>query len=138
MNPIVASAAFGFLKGLWAGRRLHTLEPVAHVMGPLREELLYRALPFAALGAALPRGATALPFAFDHVLGEAGRHGYTGRQVAARFADTLLGGLLYEAAFRQWGLLGAVAAHASHNIMCSYGQRAGRVHRGSALRRRLP
>lgn len=128
MNPIVASAMFGLMKGIGAAR--HSAQPSApssmlHFIGPLWEEVVYRAVPLGLGGSRLPRGITALPFAVDHIIGES-KLGLSGAAAAARFADVFLGGLLYEGAYRRYGLLGSTLAHCLHNIGCSVGRYAAK------------
>jgi len=129
MNPIVLAAFHGLAAGLLAGpetdskgRRLkrRPKRAYANFGAPVVEETIYRALPMAALGAGLPFGATAAWFAADHVVAERAEH--TAGSAAIRFGDVLLGGLLYESAFRRFGFLGAVGAHALHNIMAGVGR----------------
>lgn len=135
MREILAAAAFGFAKGLFAGRanpdaQLGGPHWTAHsLMGPLYEETLYRALPLYLGGAyaKLPVGWTAVPFALEHVVQENNRGLHqTTASAFARFTDVFLGGLLYEKAFRRWGILGAFAAHAAHNAMTTAGLHASR------------
>ncbi len=122
MNPILISALFGFFKGLAhpgasrPGRHwLHT-----GVLAPVVEETLFRA-PLGALPGA-PYGLTAVPFALEHLRQEK----LQGTHALKRFADVTVGGLLYEHAFRKWGLLGAIAAHAVHNLAIDLGAKAKR------------
>ena len=126
MNPVLLSAAFGLLKG--ATMATHSRSPnfTMDVAGPLFEEAIYRGLPLYTFGNRVPRGLTALHFAADHVFSEHRLFGLDGAQAAARFADVFAGGLLYEMAFRRWGLLGAFAAHAAHNFMCGVGAKVRR------------
>jgi len=126
VNPILLSAAFGLLKG--ATIAAHEREPslVLDVAGPLYEEAIYRAVPLYTFGNRVPRGFTALHFAVDHVFSEHQRLGLNGPAAALRFADVFAGGLLYEMAFRRWGLFGAFAAHAAHNFMCGFGSKVRR------------
>lgn len=127
MNPILFSAAFGFLKGMVAQHdpRAEHSQLAANFAGPLFEEVFYRAIPLYTVGNRFPRGLTALHFATDHIVSES-RRGLHGPMMAARFADVFLGGLLYERAFREWGILGSFAAHALHNVMCGVGYRVRR------------
>lgn len=115
MKPILLSALSGFLKGIvfdapedYRPRGLGDVLEAA-----TKEELVYRgALGF--LGARLPAGTSAVIFAADHVLNNGENHSFGSGVV--RFADVFLGGLLYERAFAEYGLLGAVAGHALHNL----------------------
>lgn len=133
MNPIVLAAAFGFLKGYFVARRSPEQPAdgsrwLTHVvMGPLWEEAVYRAIPLYTTGTMLPRGWTAVPFALEHVLqeSEVGMHQTTGSTLT-RFADTFFGGVLYELAFRRFGLLGAVVAHSLHNVSTFAGAKTAR------------
>lgn len=126
MNPILLSAAFGLFKGATMAK--HEREPsfVLDMAGPFFEETIYRGLPLYTFGDRVPRGLTALHFAADHVLVEHQRFGLNGAAAAARFADVFAGGLLYEMAFRRWGIFGAFVAHAAHNFMCGFGAKVRR------------
>jgi hypothetical protein len=121
---VLASAAYGFLKGLTqVGReRFHAEQDL---FGPAKEEFLYRGVPLWA-APNLPYGSTAVTFAADHVMGELKRGSLQPNAAAARFGDVLLGGALYETAFRQFGLLGAIGAHVAHNLAIGWGTRARR------------
>jgi membrane protease YdiL (CAAX protease family) len=116
MNPIAVSLAFGLCKGLvlaryhGRGRRFEAM-----VAGPLLEEATYRG-PLALMPGRFPPGMSALSFALAHVEANA-PIGFS----AWRLAETFLGGLLYESALRRFGFLGAVIAHAAHNIGCDVG-----------------
>lgn len=131
LSPIAISAAFGFLKGLFAKSdpRVGVSSMHANIAGPLYEEVFYRAVPLYVGGDRIPRGFTALHFATDHVVSE-GRHGLHGPMLAARFADVFAGGLLYEKSFRAYGLLGSFVAHAAHNISVGLGYQAAQRARG--------
>lgn len=107
MNPILASALFGLTKGMLREGPPSLPFGKVVVTGPVMEEVLYRAVPKLA---GVPSTVSALGFAVDHVKSE-GRS-----NDLARFADVFAGGLLYESAYKQFGLLGAIAAHASHNL----------------------
>mgnify|MGYP001584275833 CR=1 FL=1 len=127
MNPILISAFFGFLKGFLHNGELHSdarSRWTVNFAGPVVEETVYRALPLYAFGDRLPHGWTALAFAIDHVSGEVERHHYTPARTVGRFADVLFGGIMYERAFRQWGILGAIAAHCLHNMAVGVGNKA--------------
>ena len=117
MNPIITSAAFGFFKAL-AARKLGIKTPTQSdlrndvLFAPLTEEFQYRVLPFLAGEPAI--GSTAVPFALIH----------RDRRAPAivnslRMLDAATGGLLYEAAYREYGAFGAVAAHSLHNLCAS-------------------
>ncbi len=121
MIPVLASAALGFIKGLsQAGRE--SFNPKQDIFGPIKEEFVYRGLPLWAMPN-LPYGSTAVTFAADHVLSDLKNGTLSPHAAAARFGDVLLGGTLYESAFRQFGLLGAVAAHVAHNSFIALGAR---------------
>lgn len=130
MSPIIVSALFGFVKGYFSEGPHREVdrdhEIAANLVAPVREEMIYRAIPLYTFGDAFPKGGTAVAFAIDHVMGEGPRLGYRTGPMAARFADVFFGGLLYEYAFRRWGIFGAVAAHSFHNVMCGVGYRARR------------
>ena len=124
MNPILAAAAFGFLKGLLA-KGAPTAERFSsatlHFAGPLMEEIVYRGLPNAVGGRVFP-GLSAAVFARDHIVSEGKRYGLSGAPALLRFADVFAGGLLYEKAFREYGLLGSTLAHCLHNLGCTLGR----------------
>jgi len=124
VNPLFLSALFGAAKGAAApGHQLSGSDAFqAYVMAPLSEEAVYRAAP-AFMG--FPRGLSALTFAVDHLVSDSRRQPFvSGYHAATRFADVFAGGLLYEAAYRRWGFLGAALTHAMHNIMVGVGSRA--------------
>ena len=123
MNPILLAGAFGFAKGLLGGvgsRLSSKARNYASFGAPVVEEMMYRGLPFSLFGAMLPSGFTAVGFAADHVASE----GLEGSSALARFADVFAGGILYESAYKRFGLVGAIAAHAAHNIAVGWGQRS--------------
>lgn len=133
MKTILAAAAYGFAKGFAMARVSPRVSAgggpnwVSHyLLGPLREEAFYRAAPlsFGDLGL---EGWTAVPFALEHVVQESARGTHDAATGFGRFADVMLGGVLYEKAYRQYGLLGAVVAHSLHNIFTGVGARAARV-----------
>lgn len=123
MWPLLAGAAFGLVKGFTSKRAL-PFNAQHDLWGPAREEVVYRAAPLW-LFPNLPFGSTAVTFAADHVLSDS-RHstGMGATELLARFGDVLLGGAIYESAFRRFGLLGAIAAHAAHNVGVGLGSRA--------------
>lgn len=129
MNPLLLSAAFGLAKGLAEepGKRSSRLDATTHLVAPVIEEVAFRVVPSFA-GA--PASLAAAAFTADHVLRELPNH--TPASLAWRFADTATGAYLYQAAFKRFGFLGAVAAHVAHNIAVSAGRRA----RAPASRRR--
>lgn len=131
MNPIFLSGLFGLAKGLVShGRGLPSADRShAQFRAPVVEEAVFRKLPFVLFGRALPAGYTAAGFALAHVSDEQ----LNGASALTRFADVFAGGLLYENAFKQYGLLGAIAAHAAHNIAVGLGQ--GHSVRGKKRRR---
>lgn len=135
VNPVLVSALHGLLKGA-LNARVNPTAPIEgasfkhSLVGPIKEEIIYRALPLyfgSALSKRMPTGWTAVPFALEHVVQESARglHQTTG-SAFGRFADVFLGGVLYEKAFREWGILGAVAAHCLHNVCHDVGMRAAR------------
>lgn len=131
-GPYLAAIAFGFAKGLTArAGEEHPFSLQQDFLGPVKEELFYRGLPLW-VKPNLPFGSTALLFAADHIVSDArqvAREGSptpTAGQVVARLGDTFAGGLVYEYAFRQYGILGAVAAHCGHNLACALGARVRR------------
>jgi membrane protease YdiL (CAAX protease family) len=124
MNPVLASLAYGLVKGVMQRRadpRPFSLGAV--ILGPLREEAMYRA---GSHYAGLPGGFSAFAFAADHVFSDASHDGLQTKHVVPRFADVFMGGLLYEQAYRRWGFFGAFAAHALHNLGVHFGSQAGR------------
>lgn len=122
--PVIASVAYGFIKGLSSSGR-DTFNAEQDLYGPVKEELVYRGAPLWA-APNLPFGSTAVAFAADHVASELKGHTLEASAVAARFGDVLLGGLLYETAFRRFGIVGAAAAHVAHNMAISWGTKARR------------
>jgi membrane protease YdiL (CAAX protease family) len=99
---LLASAAFGFVKGLYdkRGARAHS-----SFAGAVVEETLFRGL--------LPPAAGLAGFVASHR-----------PKTAARAADVALGGLLYGSAMKRFGLLGAMCAHVAHNVCIGLGRRA--------------
>lgn len=135
MKAIFLAGLSGFFKGAMYGRPDVRSPGFGNlVTAAAREELTYRALPATvatALGKTTPRGLSAFIFAVDHLRDDAARgvsHSLGGS--LGRFADVFLGGLLYEDAYRSHGLLGAVAAHAAHNLAVYAGTAATRQTRG--------
>lgn len=130
MREIVASAAFGFIKAFSEGLLVGEAQPIGgwmhSLVGPAREEMMYRGPLYLGFGS-LPTGWTAVPFAMEHVIQESalGMH-RSSASAFSRFADVFLGGVLYEKAFRRWGILGAIAAHAAHNVALNVGLHASR------------
>jgi hypothetical protein len=122
MLPVLAAAAYGFVKGLSQQGR-EAFHPQQDLFGPIKEEFVYRGMPLWAFSG-LPYGSTAVTFAADHVMGDLRSGAISPHAAAARFGDVLLGGVLYESAFRQFGFLGAAAAHIVHNMAVSWGTRA--------------
>lgn len=132
MNSILAAAAFGFAKGFAMAKVNPRADAgggknwLAHyLLGPLREEAFYRAAPLA-FGDIGLEGWTAVPFALEHVVQEASRGSHDAVSGFGRFADVMLGGVLYEKAYRQYGLFGAVLAHSLHNVFTGVGARTAR------------
>ncbi len=112
MNPIAIAALHGLIKG-YAFKAPPTADPITqNFIGPLKEELLFRAMP----GASAPGWATAAPFALAHL-----KPGMDADWALFRTADAFAGGLLYHAAYKQFGIFGSWAAHALHNIMVGVG-----------------
>jgi len=123
LGPVLASAAFGFLKGFLVRGGPRDFDARMDFFGPVKEELVYRGAPLWALPG-LPFGTTAVAFAADHVMSDNRNSPMTTREMVARFGDVLLGGCLYESAFRESGIFGAVASHMAHNMACGWGSRA--------------
>lgn len=127
---MLAAAVLGLLKGV--------LDPEPgefsferDLWGPTKEELVYRAGPLY-LFPKIPYGTTAVVFAADHVLDDIRRQmksdqpALTATDLIARFGDVLLGGLMYESAYRKNGIATAIAAHAVHNMAVGVGSRLRR------------
>lgn len=98
---LLASAAFGFVKGLYDDT------PARHVglAGPVVEEVIFRGM----MG---PIGGLA-GFVASHK-----------PKSVSRAADVALGGLLYGSAYKHFGILGAIGAHLAHNVAVNLGRRA--------------
>ncbi len=130
-GPFIASLALGFAKGLTAKRNEEPFSLEQNFVGPVKEEFVYRGAPLW-LKPNLPFGSTAVIFAADHIRGdylENVRHNLpppSASEIAARFGDVLLGGLLYESSFRQFGILGAIASHVGHNLAVGWGAKVRR------------
>lgn len=127
MLQVLASIALGLVKGFGVVGAVSPKEAEfsfeRDLWGPAKEELIYRAAPLWAFPG-IPYGTTAVLFAVDHVLDDMRRNpAITASEIASRFGDVLLGGLIYESAQRKNGVLSAIAAHASHNIAVSVGAR---------------
>lgn len=108
MYELLASAAFGFVKGLYDKRGKRDRREQGHSLGfagPVLEEVVFRGL-------------------LNGPVGLAGFIGAHKPRSAARAADVALGGLLYGSAYRRFGLLGSIAAHVAHNVAISLGRRA--------------
>jgi len=121
VNPILASAAFGYFKAL-AAKRLGMPASKPNftreiLSAPLEEEFRYRVLPFLSAGD-VPIGSTAVPFALAHRV-----KGLPRSFNSFRVLDATTGGLLYEAAYRQYGFFGAFLAHALHNLGVTLGEK---------------
>lgn len=124
LSQVLASVAFGLIKGFVGPRAQGSVSGLQqNFLGPLREEAVYRAAPLSAFGGSLPYGSTAAMFAADHVVSDMRRGPMTAGQIAARFGDVLLGGLLYEQAYQSSGIVGAVTAHSLHNVFVGVGER---------------
>lgn len=124
MVPLLAAVAYGFAKG-FSQRGRESFHPEQDLFGPLKEELVYRGIPFWT-ASKLPYGSTAVAFAADHVASELNGNTLAANGAVARFGDVLLGGLLYEVAFRQFGIFGAAASHVAHNLAIGVGSKARR------------
>ena len=112
MNPIMIAALHGLVKG-YAFKTAPTKNALEqNIIGPLKEELTFRAIP----GPNAPGWVTAAPFALAHY-----RPGMDTDWAMFRMADAFAGGLLYHAAYKEFGIFGAWAAHALHNIMVGVG-----------------
>jgi hypothetical protein len=117
VNPIILAALHGYAKGYAIGGDasggLHPTQSM--IMGPIREEMSYRGpLSYAAPGFA--DYASAAAFAFAHF-----NAAEPSPMRNMRMLDAFAGGLIYASAFREYGLVGAIAAHALHNVMTTAG-----------------
>ncbi len=123
-TPLLASAAFGFVKGLTSSQQSDGFQVERDFVAPVKEELIYRGGPLW-LFPNLPFGATAVVFAADHVIVEMKADPeMTPMELVARFGDVFLGGWLYESAMRgPFGILGAIASHLAHNNAVGLGMR---------------
>lgn len=99
MYELLASAAFGFVKGLYDDA------PSRHVglAGPVVEEVIFRGLMGPTSGLA--------GFVASHK-----------PKSVERAADVAVGGLLYGSAYSRFGLLGAIGAHLAHNLCVNLGR----------------
>lgn len=123
MFELAASLVLGFVKGFAGGvtrDESSSLSLQRDVLGPLKEEAVYRAGPLWAFPN-LPFGSTAVVFAADHALDALKDDGTTPGRLVARFGEVMLGGLLYESAYRRSGYVAAVTAHSLHNAACAWG-----------------
>lgn len=123
MRALLLAGLSGFMKGAMG---MHTAPARGFadvVTSAATEEVAYRAIPAtiaAAMGREAPRGLGALVFAADHLLDDR-IHGVNRGGGLGRFADVLLGGLIYEDAYKSHGVLGAIAAHVAHNMAVQFG-----------------
>lgn len=120
MNPILSAAALGLMKRFLIPGPLPKGHPGAlHtcLLGPLAEELQFRAVP---VKAGLPAPLSSAAFAMAHFVGQ--KNIPTGGWAAFRFADVFTGGMIYSQAYKSMGYLGAVVAHSVHNLMCDVGR----------------
>lgn len=117
MNPIVLAAFHGYMKGYAVGGDVSGGVPAAQsmIVGPISEEMRYRA-PLSYVSPGLGDFASAALFAFAH---------FDANEVPQRrtfrMFDAFAGGLIYASAFREYGIVGAIAAHAIHNVMTTAG-----------------
>jgi len=124
---VLASIALGLVKGFGIVGPVSPEEAEfsfeRDLWGPTKEELVYRAAPLWAFPN-IPYGTTAILFAVDHCLDDMRANpNISASEIASRFGDVLLGGLIYESAHRRQGVLSAIAAHSSHNMAVSVGAR---------------
>ncbi len=133
MNPILTSALFGLAKGLFGPKSDPGPGGLGYVgfLGPALEEIVYRGVPHYVTRGRAPMGLSAFGFAADHVRSEE----HTPGSALTRFADVFAGGLLYEQAFKRFGILGAIASHSAHNLAIGLVQSAVG---GAHTRRRAP
>lgn len=114
MNPIALAGLMGLAKGLLRGpsavRRHNHLG--AYLINPLLEEASFRGPQ---LHPALSSAAFAVAHMTPGLLKDDPGFG------AYRLAEVFAGGLIYDMAFKRFGFLGAVGAHALHNVACSLG-----------------
>lgn len=114
MNPIAAAGGWGLIKGLVAGRRSlrDHVSLGEFVTGPVIEEMMFRAPQ---IHPALSSAA----FAAVHLTPGMVRDDPSFSLF--RFAEVFAGGLLYDRAYKSYGLTGAVGAHFLHNVACTLG-----------------
>lgn len=114
MNPIALAGLIGLAKGLVSGpgsvRRHNHLG--SFLMAPLLEEATFR-------GPQMHPALSSAAFAAAHMTPQLMKADPSFS--AYRFAEVFAGGLIYDAAFKRFGFLGAVGAHALHNVACSLG-----------------
>lgn len=127
MFQVLASIALGLVKGFGVVGPVSAKEAEfsfeRDLWGPTKEELVYRAAPLWAFPN-IPYGTTAVLFAVDHCLDDMKANpNITASEIASRFGDVLLGGLMYEAAYRRQGVFSAIAAHSLHNAAVGVGAR---------------
>jgi membrane protease YdiL (CAAX protease family) len=112
MNPVALAGAWGFLKGLVAGRPGDTMALGDFLAAPVIEEMMFRAPQ-------LPVGLSSAAFAAAHLTVPMIKHDPAFS--AYRFAEVFAGGVLYDMAYKRWGLAGAAGTHMLHNLMCTLG-----------------
>lgn len=129
MDPILFAALHGLVKGLLAADTARPVDPLhSVVMGPLREEMTYRAPLASSPAGSFNDLASAVAFGLAH-FDPAQPPGHR----ASRVLDAGLGGLVYTRAFRSGGIGNAVFAHALHNAMVGVGSRVA-THRKKRLK----
>lgn len=125
IGPLVGSVLLGLVKGYMDNNRPSPFNVETDVIGPVKEELLYRGPLY--FFPRVPYGASALLFAADHLAddarADAGGPPPDAWEVLARFGDVLLGGLAYETAQRKSGILAAISCHMAHNMSVGFGSR---------------
>jgi membrane protease YdiL (CAAX protease family) len=120
MNPIILAGLHGFVKGAMMDKAARVSPDASTTLAaPVLEELAFRA-PLHGVAPGFADFMSAVGFGLAHVDPRAAVQKPS--WAAFRGLDAFAGGLVYAAAFRQFGIFGAVAAHALHNVAISAGQ----------------
>jgi len=114
LNPIVLAGLHGILGGLVVAKGPQRRRSGYQSFGaPVIEEVLFRGVP-GALG--VPGGVSTAAFAGAHAVDD------PEHTDPVRLGDVVLGSLIYQAAFKQFGIVGAIGAHVAHNLAVGLGQ----------------
>lgn len=128
LNPAALAGMWGFAKGLVAGRPMDQIPFGSFISGPVVEEMMFRAPQ---LHPALSSAAfAAAHLTTDMIKADPGFSAY-------RFAEVFAGGLMYDQAFKKWGLFGAIGTHALHNVMTVLGGMLSPFPRGAGAYGRI-